>query len=160
VEIAADSDKLVKELKKAGGSMQGLGKVAGVAGAAITGGLVIGLKKSADAAMDAQRVQAGTISQLKALGISYQAHAKEIDKAISSTSKLAAIDDEELQGSFNDLVRTTGSVSKALKDTSLAADISRGKHISLASATALVARRRSSIPLDSRSRASLRPSPL
>src|SRR6266540_2388950 len=132
VEIVGDADKLTKELKKAGGSMSGLGKAAGVAGAALTGGLVIGLKKSADAAMDAQRVQAQTETQLKALGISYKDHAKQIDKAITATSKLAAIDDEELQGAFNDLVRTTGSVSKALKDTALAADISRGAHISLA----------------------------
>src|SRR6266545_5745454 len=138
VEIVGDADKLTKELKKAGGSMSGLGRAAGVAGAALTGGLVIGLKKSADAAMDAQRVQAQTESQLKALGISYGAHAKQIDKAIQATSKLAAIDDEELQGSFNDLVRTTGNVSKGLKDTALAADISRGKHISLAAASGLV----------------------
>src|SRR6266540_5615402 len=138
VEIVGDADNLTKELKKAGGALHGLGKAAGVAGVAITGGLVVGLTKSASAAMDAQRVQAQTESQLKALGISYADHAKQIDKTIASTSRLASIDDEELQGSFNDLVRTTGNVNKALKDTALAADISRGKHISLAAASALV----------------------
>src|SRR6266545_2230838 len=138
VEIVGDADKLTKELKKAGGSMSGLGKAAGVAGAAITGGLVVGLTKSVGAAMDAQRVQAQTESQLKALGISYKEHTKQIDKTITATSKLAAIDDEELQGAFNDIVRVTGNVNTALRDTSLAADIARGKHIDLGAAAKIV----------------------
>lgn len=131
VEILADADKFSKELKKAGGHVEGLGKVAGVAGLALAGGLAVGLKSATSAAMDAQKVNAQTESQLKALGISYGAHAKQIDKSIQATSKLAAIDDEDLQTSFNALVRTTGNVTKALKDTALAANISRGANISL-----------------------------
>jgi hypothetical protein len=138
VEIVGDADKLTKELKKAGGTMSGLGKVAGVAGAAITTGLVVGLKKSADAAIDAQKVQAQTEAQLKSLGISYSAHAKQIDSVVQKTSKLAAVDDEELQQSFTRLLPSTRNVSTALKQMGLAADVSRAQNISLEGATKLL----------------------
>src|SRR5919204_292530 len=96
VQVLADAAAFSRGLKEAESRTQKFAKVAGVAGAAITGGLVVGLKKSVDAAMDAQRVQAQTEAQLKALGISYQAHAGHIQDVINKTSSLAAVDDEEL----------------------------------------------------------------
>ncbi len=142
VQIVGDSKSLENALgrsaKSAETSFQKIGKASLGAGAAITAGVVVGLTKSVQAAEDAQRVQAQTESQLKALGISYADHAKQIENVIDKTSKLAAVDDEELQTSFNQLVRTTGNVGKALKDAALAADIARGKNISLEAATMLV----------------------
>ncbi len=145
VEIVGDArqfkrelDKAVSSTSKANKGFSKMGKVAGVAGLAIGGALAAGLVKSTKAAMDSQRVQAQTESQLKALGISYKNHAKQIDTVITATSKLSAIDDEELQGSFNDIVRVTHNVNTALRDTALAADISRGKHIDLAAAAKIV----------------------
>src|SRR5207249_1754447 len=48
------------------------------------------------------------------------------------------LDDEQLQASFTALVRTTGNVNAALKDTALVADVARGAHIGLEAATKLV----------------------
>jgi hypothetical protein len=75
---------------------------------------VVGLKKSADAAIEAERSQAKLVTQLKASGISYRDHAKEIDRVIQATSRLSGIDDEDLQDSFTNIVRVTGDVNKSL----------------------------------------------
>src|SRR4051794_30232231 len=74
--------------RKVGASLQ-------FAGAAAAGALVVGLKKSVDAAIDAQKSQARLEAQMKASGISYRAHAKEIDNVIQKTSALAGLDDED-----------------------------------------------------------------
>src|SRR4051794_24844034 len=58
-------------------------------GTAAAGAAVIGLKKSVDAAIEAQKSQAKLEAQLKALNISYRAHAKEIDNVIQKTSRLS-----------------------------------------------------------------------
>jgi hypothetical protein len=58
-----------------------------------------------DAAMDAQKSQARLEAQLKASGISFRAHAKEIDAVIQKHSQLAGLDDEDLQDAFTNIVR-------------------------------------------------------
>jgi hypothetical protein len=71
-------------------------------------------------------------------GISYKAHAKEIDNVIQKTSQLSGLDDEDLQDAFTNIVRVTGDVNKSLKLTGLAADFARAKHIEVAKAGEIV----------------------
>jgi hypothetical protein len=99
---------------------------------------VVGLKKSVDAAKEAEVSQAKLKAQLHASGISYRAHAKDIDAVIQKHSRLAGVDDEDLQDAFTGLVRTTGSVSKSMHDMGLVTDIARGKHIDVTKAAELL----------------------
>ena len=115
-------------------------KVAGAAAAAGLGLAVVGLKKSIDAAREAEVSQRRMEAQLKASGISYRAHAKEIDATIQKHSRLAAIDDEELQASFTRLVGQTKNVDSAMRLMGTATDVARGRNISLEAATNLVAK--------------------
>jgi uncharacterized protein YejL (UPF0352 family) len=138
VEIVADASKFSKGIGQAESKMGKVSKAAGIAGAAITGAFVVGMKKSVDAAKEAQVSQSAMETQLKALGISYKAHAGQIDQVIQSTSKLAALDDEDLQNAFTRLTRSTGDVNKGLRDTKIAADVARGANISLEAATKAV----------------------
>jgi hypothetical protein len=138
VQIVGDSRDFERSLGKAESATHKFGKAAGLAGLAIAGTLVVALKKSVEAAMDAQVSQSKMENQLKALGISYKQHGAQIEDVIQKVSRLSALDDEDLQDSFTSLVRTTKDVDKALTDAALAADVSRGKHISLEAATKLV----------------------
>jgi hypothetical protein len=78
------------------------------------------------------------VTQLKASGIAYKAHAKQIDNVIQKTSRLSGLDDEDLQDSFTNIVRVTGDVNKSLKLTGLAADFARAKHMDVAKAGEIV----------------------
>jgi phage-related protein len=100
--------------------------------------LAVGLKKSADAAIEAEKAQATMTAQLRASNISYRDHAKQIDSVIQSHSKLSGFDDEDLQRSFTNIVRVTGDVDKSLRLTGLAADFARAKHMDVAKAGELV----------------------
>lgn len=133
--LEAGSRRASKATEDVGSRFGRVQKAALVAGAAITGGLVMGLKSAVGAAREAEVSQARMETQLDALGISYEKHADQIEDVIQKTSKLAALDDEDLQEAFSRLVRATGDVNKALKDTSLAADIARGAGVSLEQAT-------------------------
>lgn len=149
VVIAGDAKPLGRATREADGHLNRLGKTGakmgkalafGFAGAAAAAGgaLVVGLKKSVDAAVDAEKSQARLTAQLKASGISYRAHAREIDNVIQKTSRLAGLDDEDLQDAFTNIVRVTGNVNKSLKLTGLAADFARAKHMDVAKAGELV----------------------
>lgn len=149
VKILGDASSLQREFAKADRSVTGLGKrmgrlgtlgKLGVAGGAVAGLAAVGkgLQSSVKAAEQAELAQARLRQALKASNVSYKTHGKAIDKAIQKTSKLAGLDDEELSDSFAKLVRTTGSVKRAMKDMGLAADIARGRNISLEQATKIV----------------------
>jgi hypothetical protein len=79
-------------------------------------------------------------AQLKAIGISYKAHAKQIDEVIQKHSRLAGLDDEDLQDAFTNLVRSTGKVNSRAEGHGLVADLARAKHIDVAKAGELVAK--------------------
>lgn len=128
--LAASGEKSFDRLKKG----------AVVAGAALTGGLVLGLKASADAAIEAEKVQARLEAQLKASNISFEAHAKTIENVIAKHSQLSGLDDEDLTDAFTNIVRVTGDVDKSLRLTGLAADFARAKHMDVAKAGEVVAK--------------------
>lgn len=118
----------------------GVGK-AGVIGATVAAGGVVALKvlKSVTvAAQDAEVAQAGLDQAFKASGVSVAKYGKNVDRTIQKVSKLAGFDDEDVSRSFANLLRTTGSVTKATRDAALAADIARARRISLAAATKIV----------------------
>jgi hypothetical protein len=151
VVISGDAKQLGVATKKAEGHLDNLGSKGAkvgkalalgfaTAGAAAGGAFVIGLKKSVDAAVDAQKSQARLEAQLKASGASYRAHAKEIDAVIQKHSKLAGVDDEDLQDAFTNILRATGSVSKAMKDMGLVTDLMRARHIDAAKAGDILAK--------------------
>lgn len=128
-----------KGLKRYSVGLHGMGAAVKVAGAAFIGSeLVSGVKDLAKASADSEASQARMVATLKASGVSYQAHAARIDEVIQKTSKLSALDDEDLQDAFTNIVRSTGSVSKGLKDVGLAADIATAKHIDVAKAGQLL----------------------
>lgn len=138
--LAADTGQFDKAMDQSQSKMGKVSKAAGIAGAAIVGGLAVGMKKSVDAARESEKAQVSLESSLKSANISYKVHGKAIDEAIQKTSKLAALDDEDLSESFSKLVRTTKDVKQATDGMSLAANIARARHISLSAATKAVER--------------------
>lgn len=145
VEILGDSRDLERAFGRAsksssgfGRSIAGVGKVAGLAALGGIAAIGFGLKKSVDAAKEAEVSQKRMEAQLKALGLSYEKQAGHIDTVIQKQSRLAALDDEEVQDAFTGLVRTTKDVNKALELNALAADLARGKNIDLQTASTIV----------------------
>lgn len=154
VRIVGDVQDYIRKLQQAeaatsrhGKALHGAGQahaafgrsVAGAAGVLLGGaGLVSALHSSIDAAVKSQEVQRRSEQQLKALGISYEQHAKQIESVIQKQSQLSALDDEDLQSSFTNLVRVTKDVNRALELNGVAADVARGKNVSLEQATMIV----------------------
>jgi hypothetical protein len=137
--------------RQADGHLEKMGSTAGrvtkgmalgfaTAGAAAGRCLVVGLKKSVDAAKDAEASMAKVKTIVDNAGISFDKHAKQIDKVIQAHSRLTGFDDEDLSESFANMVRTTGNLSEAFKLNGLAADIARAKGTDLAGAQSLLAR--------------------
>jgi hypothetical protein len=152
VSITADPSGLKKGVRDAEGdlgrlqrtgksSVGGLGTAFKAASGLIAGAAVADqIRETVKAAQESEVSQKKLQAQLKALGISYRDHAKEIDNVIQKTSQLSGLDDEDLQDAFTNVARATGSVSTALKDMSLVADIARAKHMDVAKAGELVAK--------------------
>lgn len=147
VKLLADTRQLKSGLKDAeretsrtAGALGKAAKLGGVAAVAGLGLVAKGLADSVKAAQEAEKSQLRMQSQLKALGLSFQQHGKHIDDVITKQSRLAALDDEDLQDSFTNLVRVTKDVNSALKLNGLAADIARAKGISLEAASKAVAK--------------------
>jgi hypothetical protein len=147
VQIIGDASRLEKSFRQAsdsgsrfGSALSKLGTMAKLGTAGLTAGVVVGLKKSVDAAIEAEAAQRRMLSALDQAGVSYQQYGSAIEAAVQKTSRLAAVDDEQLQDAFSRLVRTTGDVKQSLEGMSLAADIARARGISLEASTKMVER--------------------
>lgn len=146
VEIIGDTRDLEKALQRSGKSSQtfgsrlkGMAKIAGPAAAAGAVALLTkGLISSVGAAKDAEAAQSRLQQALRNAGISFKDHGAAIEDAIQKTSRLAALDDEDLSDSFSKLIRVTKDVQKATEGMALAADIARARNISLEAATKFV----------------------
>lgn len=106
-----------------------LGSGGFIAGAALTGGV----KKAIDdakALMDAEE-QLGVA--VKNTGQSL--NTRQLDAYLKSESDLSLFTKTDLVANLVQLERTTGSVTKAQQDEKLAANLARGAHIDLATAT-------------------------
>ncbi len=108
----------------------------GIAGAGAVG--VLAVKSVTAAYGEAEVSQRKLQAQLKATGISYREHAEEIDNVIQKTSKMAGLDDEQLQDAFTNIIRVTGNVSQSMRLVGLAADFARAKNIDVAKAGEIV----------------------
>lgn len=134
---SAESD--IARLNKAGvKAFGGLAKGAAIAGVGVAAFSVKLGTDAVKAAIESEKSTARLQAQMKALGLSYEQHAKTIDTVIQKQSQLAGLDDEELQDSFTNLVRTTKDVNKALELNAIVADVARAKQISVQAASLLV----------------------
>jgi hypothetical protein len=104
------------------------------------GGAAAFLRKSIDAAKEAQVANAQLAKQLDNSGQSFAAYRGQIDRTIFQLSALAGIQDDELKQGLTTILRTTPNVSKALRDLGTAADLARAKHISLGAAATIIAK--------------------
>ena len=157
VQISGDAKQLNRALDKSRSGLDKLGKqtrLTGVASsrgftalrvgatgaAAAFGGLALAGKELAQATIEAEKSNARMQAQLKASGISFKAHGAEIEQVIQKHSRLAGLDDEDLQDAFTNIVRVTGDVDKSLRLVGLASDFARGKQIDVAKAGEIVAK--------------------
>jgi hypothetical protein len=88
----------------------GLGRVGGTAayaGAALTGGLVVGLKRSYDAFDESRQIAADTRAVIKSTGGVANVTADDIDKLSGALSRKNAVDDETIQQGANVLATFT-----------------------------------------------------
>lgn len=137
--LGADTDQFDRAMNKSEGRIGKMGKVAALGGLAIAGGLAVGMKKSVDAAMEAEKAEARLTQAMDQAKISAKQRALA-NEAISKTSRRAALDDEDLSDVYAKLIRTTGSVKKSTDGMNLAADIARSRNVSLEVAVKAVER--------------------
>lgn len=134
------SSKFGQRMGKSGANLKKFGMVAAGAGVAVGGALVLGLKSSVEAAMEAEKSQANLRSALKNVGSDTPKVRGQIDTMVSSLTNLGGWDDEDLQDAFADLTRTTGDAGKAMQSMGLVSDLARAKNISLSQAAKIVGR--------------------
>ena len=134
VEIFGEAKQFAKELDHAAGKTRQFGKVAGVAGLALAGGLVYGLEKSAHAAIEGQVSQNALDQALKTTHQSLTAMKPALDAAEESGRKLGFTDDET-RASLARLELATHSTKAAVADLAVAQGLARTKNLDLATAT-------------------------
>ncbi len=79
-------------------------------------------------------------AQLKTSGLAFETYRTQIDDSLTSESKLSGFTRGELLQSFGYLVRVSGDVDQSLKLNAIAADVARGRHIALSSASIALAK--------------------
>jgi hypothetical protein len=102
--------------------------------------LAFGIKDVTEEAVKAEAEQKKLAATVKGAGLSWRAHGKDIDEWLDKTSRASGFVKSDLTNSLSNLIRVTGSVSKARKLESEAMDVSRARGTSLASAQQLLAR--------------------
>ncbi len=135
--LSAQTRDFDRAMDRSQSRMGKVGKAAGVAGLAIAGGLAIGLKKSVDEAMEAERVQKRLEQAFRTAGLSIKPYAKSIEEADKATRKLG-FSDEDAKESLGSLLVATKSYKKSREDLNVAMDIARFKNIDLLSATKML----------------------
>ncbi len=79
-------------------------------------------------------------AQLKTSGLSFEANKTQIMDNLTALSGLAAFSRGDLLQAFGSIVRVSGDVGQSLKLTAVAADVARGRHIALSSASIALAK--------------------
>lgn len=141
VEIVGDASKLNRSLNQAhastskfGGTLSKLKYAAIGAGAAIGGGLVIGMKDSVGAAIEAQKQQARLAVSFRNAGLQIKPYEAQIRK-LEATSRRLGFTDEETMQSLGSLITVTHNYRKAVREMAIAQDLARFKGVSLEQAT-------------------------
>lgn len=148
--IAKGYDRADRSAKKAaastvlfGNSVKGALKFGVAAGAGLTAlqESKAFLSASREDAREAERSAARLEAQMGALGLATRSNTKAVLDAVRAQSLWAGVTDDELvQDSLVNLLRTTKSVTRAIELNALALDVSAGKNISLETSSRLVAR--------------------
>lgn len=122
------------------GALSGLGRAAAFASTSFIGGagLTYAIGSTVKAALESQRVLDQTKNAVEQGGSSWAQYGEQINRTITAQSELAAFDDEELLQTFQNLYRSTGNVTEALRLNALSANVARGRNIDLASAQQIV----------------------
>lgn len=140
---ARQAENALTRLNKTGSASLGtLTKHALGYGAAMIGGagIVGGLEATVHASIAAEKSQASLDAQLKAVGISFVTHKKEIEDVLAKTSQYSGFLDKDLEGALGNIVRSTGDLGKSYKLLGLATDVARAKNIDVAAAGQMVGR--------------------
>lgn len=141
------TDKQGRELDRLGrgalagsGLFRGFGRSIAFASSTFLGGagLTYAIRSSLDAFRESETVLARVQNAVKRAGLQWDEHSAAIDRTIQRQSRLSAFDDEQLYDTFGRLVIRTRDVNKALELNALAANVARGRNISLESATQIV----------------------
>ena len=119
---------------------RGLGGAVNFATTALIGGagLYYGLKTTIKAAMEHQVVMGQLRVAVKDAGLSYNAQAVAIGKALAARRNLA-FEEASAVRSYSTLIRATKDVSKANELQAVAANIARARGVSLERATVAAA---------------------
>jgi hypothetical protein len=144
VDIIGRSKSLEKAFDRSSKSANGFGKSMAKAGKMASIGLGVGLagaavvlKKSVDAALEAEKAQTRLDSAFKATTASAKERAASMER-VNVVSQQAALDDEALMDTLGRLTRVTGSTTKAQEGMAVAANLARGRGIELEAATKIV----------------------
>jgi hypothetical protein len=135
--LRADTRQFDSSMDKSEGRMHSIGKVAGVAGLAIAGGLAVGLEKSVKAAMDAQTSQARLAQAFANAHLSAAKFEPQV-KTLEAASRKLGFTEEDVHTSLGSLITATHSMTKASSDLSVAQDIARFKGVGLTDATKML----------------------
>lgn len=152
IEIVGDSSSYERAVRRSSGATTQLNADAGRLTAVSTKlstlkGIGAGLVASEavsvlrDFVAEAQRsevILGQTKVAVEAAGLSWDASSKQIEDAAGRVSRAASFDDEDILLSFQRFVRTQKDVEKSLDLVGLAADVARGRYISLEAATEIV----------------------
>jgi len=135
--LGADTGQFDRAMDKSHSRFGKVSKAAGIAGAAIAGGLAVGLTKSVHAAMQAEESQGRLEIAYKRAGINALLYAKRQEKLLDSGRKLGFTNSQQ-RDALGSLVVATGSYNKAAHEMAIAEDIARFKHVDLTQATKML----------------------
>ncbi len=132
-----ETSRVTRGVAAGSGAFKGLGRnlafaSAGFLGAASAADLIRGAISQAS---EGAAIQKQLAAQFRASGKNLGEYQTQIDATTNRLSLLAGFEDNELKAAFTTAFRGSNSVAVALKIQATAADVARGRHISLEQAT-------------------------
>lgn len=141
VEIVGDARSLHKALNESSNKTSRFGSVLSTlktgaigAGAAVAGGLVVGLEKSIHAAIEAEVVNKRLDVAFRNAGLSAKKYAGQVEELESAGRKLG-FTDEQTKTALGSLITATKNMDQATRSLAIAQDLARFKNVSLEQAT-------------------------
>jgi hypothetical protein len=138
----ADIGKLTRGALAGSGVISTLGRSLAFAstGFIVVAGTATLLHSAITEALGYAAAEKQVTAQLKTGGLSFQTYKSQIEDALTAESKLSGFTRQDLLQSFGYLVRVSGKVGQSLNLDSVAADVARGRHIALSSASIALAK--------------------
>src|SRR6266566_1029725 len=135
--LSANTRDFDHAMTRSEGRMKSIGKVAGVAGLAIAGGLAVGLEKSVKAAIEAQASEARLTQAYKNAHVAIGPLRKQLE-GLESIGRKLGFTDEQTTNALGSLITATRNQKLATKDLSVAQDLARFKNVGLNDATKML----------------------